>query len=56
VTLDNLPFEAGESVEVMVRSKRPAKVSATDQTLRNSVLEFQDPFEPVAGEDWEALR
>jgi hypothetical protein len=27
LTLDNLPFEAGEDVEVTVRFKRPAKVS-----------------------------
>jgi hypothetical protein len=24
--------------------------------LRDSVLEYQDPFEPVANEDWEAVR
>lgn len=26
------------------------------KTLRNSVISYEDPFEPVGEEDWEALK
>lgn len=46
LVLDGLPFEPGQPVEVLVVSWR---------SLRDSVLEFREPLEPVASEDWEAL-
>lgn len=51
--LEGLPFEPGQPVEVLVISKT---VATAGRSLRDSVLDFRDPFEPVAGEDWDALQ
>lgn len=32
------------------------EADAVLSTLRNTVLKYEDPLEPVAMEDWEALR
>jgi hypothetical protein len=53
LVLDGLPFECGQPVEVLVVSKT---AGSTAGSLRESVLEFRDPTEPVAGEDWDALQ
>jgi hypothetical protein len=53
--LEGLPFEPGQPVEVLIVSKQASTTSA-DRSLRNSVLEFRDPLEPVASEDWDALQ
>jgi hypothetical protein len=54
--LEGLPFEAGQPVEVLVISKRAGPATAGDRSLRNSVLEYREPLEPVANEDWDALQ
>jgi len=51
--LEGLPFAPGEPVEVMVISKTAGSEAGR---LRGSVLEFHEPLDPVAGEDWEALQ
>ena len=56
LVLEGLPFEAGQPVEVLVVSKSAGSPAAGGQILRDSVLEFREPFEPVAGEDWDALQ
>jgi hypothetical protein len=56
VVLEGLPFEPGQPVEVVVLSKAAGSDAASRRNLRDSVLEFLEPLEPVAGEDWEALR
>ena len=53
--LRGLPFDAGEPVDVFVISKG-AKPGPTGSTLRDSVLAYQDPLDPVAGDDWDTLR
>jgi len=54
LVLENLPFPPGHRVEVLVV---PAPLNgAPHKILRDSVVEYHDPFEPVAGPDWEALR
>jgi hypothetical protein len=54
LALDNLPFRAGQEVEVIVlpvaRSQAP-----TSHPLRGSVMRYDDPTAPVAEEDWAAL-
>lgn len=52
LTLNDLPFQAGEEVEVIVFR------DALDQhyALRGTPLHCVDPFESVAGGDWEVLR
>jgi hypothetical protein len=54
--LENLPFEPGQPVQVLVLSRTAPSPGGQTTTLRDSVLEYRDPFEPVAGEDWEVLR
>lgn len=52
LTLNDLPFQAGDAVEVIVFR------DALDQhyPLRGTPLHYVDPFEPVAEGDWEVLR
>ena len=53
--LENLPFKPGQHVAVLVLSGTAPSVGSRGKSLRDSVLEYRDPFEPVASEDWEAL-
>jgi hypothetical protein len=55
VVLQGLPFAPGQPVEVLVVSKTAASTAAGGRSLRDSVFEFREPLEPVAGEDWDAL-
>lgn len=56
VILNDLPFEEGRSVEVIVISANvPAKPTVSKQ-LAGSVIRYVDPFEPAASADeWELL-
>lgn len=55
--LKDLPFTAGESVEIIVL-KLPARPSESNlYPLRGTVYRYDDPFEPaVPLEDWEVLQ
>jgi hypothetical protein len=53
--IENLPFKPSQQVEVFVVSK-PTPGAAPPTDLLGSVLEYIDPFEPVAAEDWESAR
>lgn len=58
LTLNDLPFRAGDAVEVIVMT-RPTKASATGAApypLRGKPIQYIEPTEPVAEEEWEALR
>jgi hypothetical protein len=54
--LKGLPFDPGQPVEVLVISKPVGLTTDVGRSLRDSVLEFREPLEPVAGEDWDALQ
>jgi len=56
LVLEHLPFEPGQPVEVLVVSSKAPSSSPELTNLQGSVLEYHDPFEPVADADWEALR
>jgi hypothetical protein len=56
LVLYGLPFEPGQPVEVLVVSKTAGSTTAAGRSLRDSVLEFREPLEPVASEDWDALQ
>jgi hypothetical protein len=56
LVLENLPFKPGQLVEVLVVSRIASSFDGPPTTLRDSVLDYRDPFEPVASEDWEAPR
>ncbi len=54
LSLDRLPFRAGQAVEVIVLpASAPAPAS---QPLRGTLLRYDRPTEPVAEADWDALR
>lgn len=51
-----LPFRPGEKVEVIVLPLHRRKAAAKTAGLKNTVLKYEDPTEPVAIQDWDALR
>ena len=53
--LKALPFQEGERVEVIVLEHQPASSGTGPNPLKGSVLRYDDPAEPVASDDWEAL-
>jgi hypothetical protein len=40
----------------LVVSKTAGSTTAGGRSLRESVLEFREPMEPVASDDWDALQ
>jgi hypothetical protein len=56
VVVDGLPFVPGQPVEVLVVSRTAGSTTAGTRSLRDSVVEFREPLDPVASEDWDALR
>ncbi|MFH0995053.1 MAG: hypothetical protein V1844_06085 [Pseudomonadota bacterium] len=51
--LDALPFKEGDLVEVIVLGWKRNVSKSTSSPLRGKVIEYVDPAEPVAQEDWE---
>ena len=57
IILDDLPFEEGKQVEIIVLNTNTNEVACRSNPLKGSVLKYDDPFEPAAAiEDWEVLR
>lgn len=56
LTVENLPFPAGEEVEVIVIADARPSRDHTRYPLRGTVVDYIDPTAPVAEDDWEALR
>ena len=58
VALKDLPFHAGEQVEVIILAPEAKPNMGNRYPLRNKVpYRFDEPFEPaVPPEDWEANR
>jgi len=54
--LRQVPFRPGTGVEVIVLAPERLKQTAGRYPLRGEPIEYIDPTEPVAEEDWEALR
>ena len=54
--LTDLPFRAGETVEVIVLEGTPPVRHDDWRRLKGSVLRYDRPTEPVAVEDWDALK
>ena len=49
LTLAHLPFQAGETVEVIVLPNTSALPAQDRYLLRGTPVEYLDPLEPVAG-------
>lgn len=56
LTIKGLPFEAGDDVEVIVRSHKCPGGNGSRYPLRGKPIRYVDPFSSVAEEDWEAPR
>lgn len=54
ITLRNIPFHRGESVEVIVQPFPESTGSNSRYPLRGSPVMLISPTEPVANADWEA--
>lgn len=55
LTLQELPFEEGAEVEVIVRARRQARKSQ-DYPLRGKPIRYIEPFKSVDEDEWEALQ
>lgn len=55
LVITNLPFQAGEAVEVIILAKTPASSRNNPYPLRGKPVTYVEPTEPVADSDWEIL-
>lgn len=56
LTIKELPFHAGDKVEVVVRSRKREEGRGERYTLRGKPIRYVDPFKSVAEDDWAALK
>ncbi len=56
LTLKGLPFQAGAKVEVIVRSYKQKQKPSQRYPLRDKPIRYDNPFESVAEDAWEALK
>lgn len=54
LSLDELPFSKGDTVQVFVSASAPA--TGVCYPLRGTVVKYERPTDPVAVEDWEAAK
>ena len=54
ITLRDIPFRRGESVEVIVLSFSAVAASSSRYPLRGTPVTLLSPTQPVADADWEA--
>ncbi|MDZ8236192.1 MAG: hypothetical protein RMZ69_03285 [Nostoc sp. ChiQUE01a] len=55
--LEDLPFHAGEAVEIIILERSPELSESNPYPLRGTVIRYDDPFEPpVPIENWEVLQ
>lgn len=51
--LDDLPFHAGEAVEIIILAAPPRTQLQNHYPLRDTPVRYERPFEPVAPDDWD---
>jgi hypothetical protein len=58
LTLEGLPFRAGERVEVIVMPKPSLPLTGPNgpYPLKGTIVRYDEPTNPVAVDDWEALK
>jgi hypothetical protein len=54
--LNNLPFPAGEPVDVIILKRPTASPHQNPYPLRGTPIIYIDPTEPVAQADWEVAQ
>lgn len=55
LTVQNLPFQEGEKVELIILAQPAAVGESGNYPLRGAPYTYIDPLEPVGEDDWEAL-
>jgi hypothetical protein len=53
LTLENLPFHSGVSVEVIILAQIEKSTQQNPYSLRGTPIHFINPLEPVGQDDWE---
>jgi hypothetical protein len=56
IELDGLPFAAGAVVEIIVIDREGVTDGRRARLLKNSVIKYEDPFEPLAENEWGVLQ
>ncbi len=58
LVLKGLPFQPGETVEVLIlpRQKNKNYKTGNAESLKGAVLKYEKPFEPVAQDDWNVIK
>lgn len=57
IVLENLPFNEGEKVEIIVLETQTKTSSEKPLSLRGTLLKYDEPFEPATAiENWEASK
>jgi hypothetical protein len=54
--LKEVPFRAGDMVEVIVLSAPERRQAESPYPLRGTPIQYDDPTEPVAESDWDVLK
>ena len=56
LTLTELPFHAGDAVEVIILPRSQKAESGKDYPLHGTAIKYTNPTDPVAEDEWAALR
>jgi hypothetical protein len=56
LTIEGLPFRAGDKVEVIIRGHVPEINKSERYPLRGKPIRYDFPFESIAEDAWEALK
>lgn len=56
LTIEKVPFQAGDRVEVVVRSCEGRPTSGKHYPLRGQLIRYTAPFESVAEAEWDGLK
>jgi len=56
LTVEGLPFDAGDRVEVIVRPQMDLATPTNRYPLRGKPIRYLEPFNSVAEKEWTALQ
>lgn len=56
LTLDRLPFQAGQAVEVIILPVAKKVAGADPYPLRGVPIQYERPCDPVAEDEWDAMQ
>ena len=57
LTLNNLPFQAGDTVEIIILERHLTSLNSNPAPLRGKVIRYDEPFDSaIPVEDWEVLQ